>query len=127
MPKKETAVETAVENEVIVAQNNLPIAAISFEEDSGAGIEQADSSSFAIPFITMLQAQSPAVVDETVEGAKAGLFINSITNELYVKVSVIPTYYQRRFLRWSPRSKGGGYKGEFSPIDVETNNVVAIN
>jgi len=91
---------------------------LDFAADAGLGMEGADKSSFAIPFITMLQGLSPQL--ETVEGAKPGKFINTITNELYDEVLVVPCAYQRRFLRWSPRSSGGGYKGEFNPIEVET-------
>jgi hypothetical protein len=113
------------EKNIAVVEENLPVAqaigAMDFEEDAGAGIEGADSKSFAIPFLSLLQGLSPQI--ETVDGAKPGLYINTITNELYAKARVIPCAFQRRFLRWAPRSKGGGFKGEYNPIDVETNNV----
>jgi hypothetical protein len=38
-------------------------------------------------------------------------------------VSVVPCAFQRRFLRWTPRESGGGYKGDYSPIDVETGRI----
>lgn len=98
---------------------------LDFSSDAGAGIEGADKSSFAIPFVTMLQGLSPQV--ETVEGAKPGLFINTITNELMNEVLVVPCSFQRRYVRWAPRSSGGGYKGEFNPADVETNNVPGLS
>jgi hypothetical protein len=108
-----------------VKESQLAVCAMNFEEDAGVGLENADKDSFAIPFISLLQGLSPQL--ETVEGAKPGLFINSITNELYAKVLVIPCAYQRRFLRWSPRASGGGFKGEYSPIDVETGSVVGLS
>lgn len=111
MSKKENAV--AVKESGAVA-----LGAINFAEDAGMGMEGADKSSYAIPFITLLQGLSPQI--ETVDGAKPGLFINTITNELYSEVMVVPCFYQRRFIRWAPRSSGGGYKGEFNPIEVET-------
>lgn len=89
--------------------------------DAGAGLEGADRTSFAIPFITILQGLSPQI--ETVDGAKPGLFINTITNELYKEVLVVPCAFQRRYLRWAPRSEGGGYKGEYNPVDIETGKV----
>jgi hypothetical protein len=112
MAKKETTTE------VTSAQSSSVGFPIDFAADAGMGMEGADKSSFAIPFITMLQGLSPQL--ETVDGAKPGKFINTITNELYDEVMVVPCAYQRRFLRWSPRSSGGGYKGEFNPIEVET-------
>lgn len=94
---------------------------IDYAADAGMGLEGADKSSFAIPFLSVLQGLSPQI--ETVEGAKPGLFINTVTNELSKEILVIPCAFQRRFLRWAPRSTGGGYKGEYNPVDVETSNV----
>lgn len=98
---------------------------LDFAADAGGGLEGADKASFAIPFISVVQALSPQI--DTVDGAKAGLFINTITNELYTEVLVIPCAYTRRFLRWAPRSSGGGYKGEYNPIDVETGNLAGLS
>lgn len=93
---------------------------LNFEEDAGAGLEEADRSSFAIPFLSLLQALSPQVAEGTVEGAKPGLFINTITNELYKEALLIPCHFQRRFLRWGSKLAGGGFKGDYSPAEVET-------
>lgn len=118
MAKKETS--TAVAE----AQNTAVGFPIDFAADAGLGMEGADKSSFAIPFLTMLQGLSPQL--ETVDGAKPGLLINTITNELYSEVLVVPCAYQRRFLRWAPRSSGGGYKGEYNPIEVETGTLQGL-
>lgn len=97
---------------------------LDFSDDAGAGLEGTDKNSFAIPFLTILQGLSPQL--ETVEGARPGLFINTITNELFKEVLVIPCAYQRRYIRWSPRSSGGGYKGEYNPVEVETGNLQGL-
>lgn len=88
---------------------------------AGQGLEGADKSSFAIPFLIILQSNSPQVAD--IKEAKAGMLMNSITGELFERLTVIPCYYQRRFIRWAPRSQGGGFKGEYMPDLVETNKV----
>lgn len=85
--------------------------------DAGKGIERADKDSFAVPFILCLQGLSPQL--ETVEGAKRGMFINSITNELSPSVRVIPVYFERQFLRWVDRDAGGGFKGAYTPLEVD--------
>ncbi|HET8689559.1 MAG TPA: hypothetical protein VFM18_23360, partial [Methanosarcina sp.] len=87
MSKKES-------NAVVEAQNTAVAMAMDFSADAGMGMEGADKTSFAIPFLTMLQGLSPQV--ESVEGAKPGKFINTITNELFDEVLVIPCAYQRR-------------------------------
>lgn len=97
---------------------------LDFAADAGMGMEGVDKDSFAIPFIALLQGLSPQL--ETVDGARPGLFINTITDELFKEVLVVPCAYQRRYLRWAPRSEGGGYKGEYNPIDIETGKILGV-
>lgn len=107
-------------NEVEVVKKN-EVAVLDFAADAGAGLEGADNASFAVPFLSVLQGLSPAL--ETVDGAKPGLMINTITNELFKELHVIPCAFQRRFLRWDGAQRGK-YKGDLSPIDVETGKLV---
>ena len=114
--------------EIAVVETNTAIAvasAVDFFSDAGKGTKNADKDSFAIPFLSILQPLSPQITDG-IEGAKAGLFINSVTGEMTDVVQMIPVAFHRAFLRWQPREKGGGYKGEFSPVDVETGNVEGL-
>jgi hypothetical protein len=88
--------------------------AIDYSADAGAGQEGADKDSYAIPFLIVLQPLSPVVVDETIPGAKAGMILNSVTNELFNELFLIPCAFQRRWIRWGAREAGGGFKGEFT-------------
>lgn len=101
-----------------------PAAIPNFEADANKGLENTDKDSFAIPFLLLLQSNSPQI--ETVEGAKAGMFLNSVTNELMKEVLVIPCAFERKFLRWAPREDGGGFKGSFSADDVLTGKIEGI-
>lgn len=107
------------------AEREVNTEVLDFAADAGRGLEGADKASFAIPFLIVLQSNSPQL--KTMKEARQGMFMNSITNELYESVQVIPCAYQRRFIRWCPRSAGGGYKGELSPIDVETGKVPGLS
>jgi len=122
MADKKTTAVTKVEEPV----NALADAGLMADmmADAGAGLEGTDRSSYAIPFLTILQGLSPQL--ETVDAAKPGKFINTITNEVFTEVLVVPCAYQRRYLRWAPRSEGGGFKGEFNPVDVETGKVDGV-
>ena len=91
--------------------------AVDFAADAGLGLEGTDKASFAIPFLAVLQSNSPAL--DTVDGAKAGMFMNTVTNELYSEALVIPVAFQRRYLAWAPRTAGGGFRGEHSVLVVE--------
>lgn len=110
--KPSTAVAEKPKNEVSTDVS------INFEADAGVGMEEVDKDSFAIPFIAILQGLSPQM--ETVEGAKLGRMINTVTNEMYEKLNVVPVHFQRRYNRWAPRSEGGGFKGSLSVGEVET-------
>lgn len=93
--------------------------------DSGMGLEGADNKSFAIPFLVMLQSMSPMVQDE-VEGAKAGLILNTVTGELHSDIEIIPVAFQRQYLRWAPRSGDGGLRGVYAANAVEIGEVGGI-
>lgn len=86
--------------------------------DAGRGLEGADKDSYAIPFLAILQGLSPQV--GTVKNAVPGKFINTITDEVFDEVLIIPCAFQRRFLCWAPRDEGGGFKGSYSPLEVES-------
>lgn len=90
---------------------------LDFAADAGMGMEGADKDSFAIPFLAVLQGLSPQI--ETVEGAKPGLLINTVTNQLMREATVVPVAFQRRYLRWEPRNEGGGFKGMLTVAAVE--------
>ena len=52
----------------------------SLEQDAGAGLEHMDKEDFALPFLRLLASNSPEVSD--VEGARPGMFYNSVTGQL---------------------------------------------
>ena len=112
------AIQKSKTQEVAVFDNSM------FAADAGKGMEHADKDSYAIPFITLLQGLSPQL--ETVEGARPGLFINTITNEVASKIHVVPCAFQRRYLRWAPRASGGGFKGEYDPAEVDAGLVKGV-
>lgn len=102
-----------------------PVLSFLEAEDVGSGLEGTDKDSFAIPFLRILQKLSPACDEakaEFMEGAKAGMLMNSVSNMLYdgkQGVTFLPCYYQRRFIQWGPRGSDRGYSGEFLPEDVK--------
>jgi len=99
-----------------------PITEIDLTTDAGAGMENVDQESFAIPFLTILQKGSPQVdEDDTahyVQGARQGMIYETVSGNVFdgkEGVYLIPCAYRRVFLRWGPRDAGGGFKGEFAP------------
>jgi len=94
-------------------------AEIDFSEDAGRGLEGTTRDDFAIPFVAILQGLSPQVVDG-VEGARPGLIMDSVTQEFTEDIVFVPCAFERRFLEWAPRNKGGGFKGAHDPLEVES-------
>jgi len=99
------------------------LADVDFESYAGAGLESADAESFAIPFLKVLQTNSPEV-DEAdskyVPEAKPGMLINTVTGELFDGkdgVGFVPCEYQRKLLRWAPRGSTQGFRGEVTEAE----------
>lgn len=118
---------TEATTEIAEVKSNLPATAplgFNFMGDVGQGMEGTDQDSFAIPFLKVIQKMSPEVDEaeaEYIPEARPGMFINSVTRELFdgkVGVVFIPCAFQRRFLRWAPRGAEGGFKGEIYPEEA---------
>lgn len=83
-----------------------------YEEDRGAGFENQTAEDISVPYIEVLQAQSPEVMVE--DGPKPGTFINRTTGEIFSGkegVPFIPACTQHVVVEWVPREKGGGIVG----------------
>lgn len=84
----------------------------------GAGWENTDSGDFQIPFLNQLQALSPQCEDggdRQVEGARPGMFYNSVTQELYSgAVRLLIALTKHSFVEWKPQDQGGGFVGEYA-------------
>jgi len=89
----------------------------------GRGMEEADKDSFATPFLRVLQSGSPQCKKSDgayIKGAEEGMIYNNVSDEVYdgeEGVVVIPCFYQRRFVEWTPIEAGGGFNGEYAPSD----------
>lgn len=104
---------------VEVKKSTLPttslVSADMLMEDTGAGMEQARTEDYSLPFVQILQQLSPQVNKrkaEYVDGAEAGMFLNTVTNELWdgeSGVILVPVYYTRNHIEWVTREQGGGF------------------
>jgi hypothetical protein len=105
--------------------NMLP-SVIDFTADSGSGFEEADSSSYAIPFLRMLQSISPAAKKKDpayIDGAEEGDMINTVTEKLYKGdegVIVIPCHYIHKYNLWAQNR--GGFRGSLTVADYADMN-----
>lgn len=82
-----------------------------------------DAQDVALPFIAILQSNSPEVNpgDPTyIEGAQSSMFINTVTRDTYngrtEGLIIVPCYYERKLVEWVDRDKGGGWVADY-PVD----------
>jgi hypothetical protein len=111
----------------VAKKESSAVAVAQFEDLGGLGFEETTSQDMAVPFLRILAQLSPQVNKRDgayVEGAEAGMMFNTVANKAYdgeKGVTVVPCYYNRRFVEWAPREKGGGYFGSYHPDDPITN------
>lgn len=126
--EKGTAVAVAEKPKGLVAQSDL---ASVLMEDMGLGTENAQKGDMSIPFLQLIQALSPQVDEQHpkyVEGAKAGMLVNTVTGELYDirgeenGVRIIPVHFDKVYNEFVPRAAGGGFvKSHLSEDEAHAN------
>lgn len=117
-------------NAVAVKQESSTAVALmsdDLEALAGLGMESATTEDMSIPFLRILAQLSPQVNKRDgayVQGAEPGFIYNTVANEAYngdEGVTVIPCYYNRRYVEWKPREKGGGYVNSYPATDPIVN------
>lgn len=84
---------------------------------AGGGFENTSQSDFAIPLLTILQDLSPQVKksDENyIAGAEAGMLFDTVTKQCIPGdqgVIFVPVVTQHVYVEFTPRDKGGGFRG----------------
>ena len=82
-----------------------------FEADANKGSQNISQEDLALPFLKVLGQLSPEVNERDgkfVEGAKPGRIINTVTNELYDQINVLPVFYKRQYIEWQDRGASTG-------------------
>lgn len=81
--------------------------------------QQLTKDDLAIPFISVLQANSPQVKRSEgayIEGAQEGFLYNNVTNQIIDPAKdgfvFVLCAYKRTFVEWRVREKGGGFVAE---------------
>ena len=114
------AVATTQGNAIKATEDQLP-AGYDLDEmiKDAASNPQLTSSDVAIPYLVVLQTNSPQVnpaKSQFIEGASAGMFYNNVTNETYEGrkqgLIIVPCAYERKIMEWVHRDAGGGLVGE---------------
>ena len=82
-----------------------------FEADADKGTQNISQEDLALPFLKVLGQLSPEVNKthgKYVEGVEPGKIINTVTNELYSNINVVPVFYKRKYIEWQDRGTSTG-------------------
>jgi hypothetical protein len=82
--------------------------------------DNPNAEDLLIPLLRILQPMSPEVTEGEVEGAKAGMYYNTVTGDLYDGTKGIPfqpVHFDKMFVEWVPREDGGGIAGRYNADD----------
>jgi len=97
-------------NQVAEKKNNA-LATFDMEADAAQGAQNISQEDLALPFLKILGQLSPEVNKRDgkyVEGAEPGKIINTVTNELFDTIQVIPAHYKRQYIEWQDRGTSTG-------------------
>lgn len=98
-------------------------------EDDVSGSEDVGKDDIVIPRLAIIQAISPEL-DESdplyIPGAKAGMMFNTLTRALITELLVISVKFEKPFLAWRDRKKGGGFGGQFATIEEAEEAVMSF-
>ena len=82
-----------------------------FEADANKGAQNISQDDLALPFLKVLGQLSPEVNKthgKYVEGADPGKIINTVSNELYDNINIVPVFYKRQYVEWQDRGTSTG-------------------
>lgn len=109
---------TAKKKNAVAQTKKHEVAVPSYGEFEGTGYEGTSQDDYAIPYLNVLQGLSPEVgaegEDSKVEGAAAGMMINSVTKQLIQRdpgLVFVPVTTEHAYVEWRPRESGGGIVG----------------
>ena len=95
----------------VTEKKNGALATFDMEADAQQGAQNISQEDLALPFLKILGQLSPEVNKRDgkyVEGAEPGKIINTVTNELYDTIQVVPAHYKRQYIEWQDRGTSSG-------------------
>lgn len=101
-----------------------------YSKDAGAGMENIGSDEYSIPFVKIVQTNSPTArpVAEGGLGAPVGSILNTATSEFYdgkIGVDFVPCYRGHNYVERMPFEQGGQFIGIRAEDDPMVADLVA--
>jgi len=114
-PAKETAAPAANTPATQAGGAVAKASDFDYETDSQRFQDNMGRQDLAVPFLAVLQANSPQCMrghEEHVKDAEQGMFYNTVTKALYdgeAGITFVPVQYWRTYVEWKLREAGGGF------------------
>lgn len=89
-----------------------------YGEHAGSGFEGTTAADLSIPFIALLQNNSPQVENDDPKGSKPGMLFNTVTQELVdgeKGLVFLPVSRKQAYVEWITRDEGGGLVAVHEP------------
>jgi hypothetical protein len=101
-------------NQVVKKEEAGALAINLFEADADKGSQNMTQEDLALPFLKVLGQLSPEINKRDgkyVEGAEAGMILNTVTSEIFdgaKGIDVLPVFYERKYVEWQDRGDSKG-------------------
>ena len=95
----------------VATKKEEALATFDMEADANQGAQNISQEDLALPFLKILGQLSPEVNKRDgkyVEGAEPGKIINTVTNQLFDTLQVVPVFYKRQYIEWQDRGTSTG-------------------
>lgn len=110
------------------------VAAYDYGADAGAGFEGTTGADLSIPFISILQSNSPQVEEDS-DRYKPGMLFNTVTGDVIdadvskqgAGQAFLPVHKETAYVEWVPRDSGGGFVGLHDPNGEVVKKAIAAN
>ncbi|NIT13213.1 MAG: hypothetical protein GTN99_02915 [Candidatus Dadabacteria bacterium] len=120
MSKASASKEASTEVGLAVAEIQKDLVVPDHLASAKGGNDNVDTDDLTIPRLVVLQDLSPEVKKTNakhIEGAEAGMIMNTLTKELYSSVRLVNCYYNKEYLVFKKRLKGGGFFGAYKTVE----------
>ncbi len=99
-----------------------------YGDEAGEGFEGISLNDMSIPFLNLLQSNSPEVEAQTIPNARAGLILNSVTKEILDQPIIVqPVKREHKWVEWKPRTAGGGLVATHEDDSEVVKKAIAAN
>lgn len=101
-----------------------------YGDHAGTGFENTKATDLSIPFINLLQSNSPEVQKSKDGSVRIGMMKNTVTGEIFNGEEgflCVPVHYDEAWVEWVPRTKGGGFVGLHDPNSDEVTEAIKRN